>query len=166
VLLGNAKSLRRFPNPRHTRRNDRDPSAAAAMGVDRVEALAYAADFFRGRTYPLLMRASRLLGPDLRDARFALRLLGSPRWRDRQLALATLVALGAPEAAGACHAVLADETALADHVVDALHGLLMLRRVVPSEWPDHVRNATSSLIRAAVRDVQFAARDGRWLLQP
>jgi hypothetical protein len=166
VVLANATTLRRYPNPRYTSKRDPDPVRAAPTAVDRLDALLYLADTSGGRTLPIFQAARRVLGLDVRDHRLVLPLLGSRRRADRQLALAVLVSLGAPEAIDACLGVLADEAAPADHVADALHGLLILRRVTPSEWPERVRNAANGLLRATVRDVVFAARDGRWLLQP
>ena len=46
-----------------------------------------------------------------------------------------------------------------------VNALLVLRRVEPDEWPDHVRGAKAPAVQRLWREVVLAARQGRWLMQ-
>lgn len=88
--------IRRISNPQHVRRFSSDPSVAAEFLFERVEALIYAA--FRWgdddeRYYANL--AATTLGR-LRDHRYVTTALQSPRFEERQVAVACLAFLGDP----------------------------------------------------------------------
>lgn len=164
-FLAMATTLRRYPNPRHTHRNDPDPRRAALTGVDRVEALAHLAGHTAAKTYGLLQRGYRLIGPSVRDEQLVRQAAISTRRDLRSAGMAAMVLLGDDQVISLAYALLADREATPDEIVQALHILLLMRRVERDEWPERICRSRHPLVTAAILDVISAARDGRWLLQ-
>jgi hypothetical protein len=158
-------ALRRYANPDFVSRTDPDPRRSAVTCADRVEALIYLAEQGGAKPLAFLRRGAALLGRSLRDP-VLIRLLATSEERERRLAgLAALALLGDPAAGDLALEWLRNPGVTALEVECALHSLLILRRIQPDEWPPHIRHPRESAIQRVWRDVIFAAKQGRWLLQ-
>lgn len=163
-FLARAKSLKRYPTPAFTGRTDPDPVRASPTGVDRVDALVYAAQQRHTPMAGFLLGGSALLGRFLRDARLPALLLESGDLHLRHQALAALALLGDERACTVARAALDG----AEHWVrksDAIFALMVLRRFRAGMIPGPERRAADlPLLRLTVLAEQ-AATGGRWLLQ-
>lgn len=165
TVISRATALTRFANPHHTTRQDADPDRAAAIVVDRAEALLHLAEQGRGGVLAFLTSGMGLLGRYLRDARLVRPLVGDCNARVQQAALAALTLLGAEDTAATAQAWIGDPASTPEIIVSSLHALHVLQQTSVAILPPHVRTHGHPLVRRTVREVLDASRDGRWLLQ-
>lgn len=162
-LIANAKILRRYPNPLHTLRSDRDSRRAASTGVDRADALVYLAEQVGAKTLRFLQMGAELLGATLREPSLPRLLLNATDVRLRSRALAALVLLGAPDAITEARRILHDRQAVSDMVINALYALSVMKTIDPRTWPDWHMNSADPQVRSAMYNVTEAPRRG-WLV--
>lgn len=158
-------ALRRFPNPDFVSRTDPDPRQSALTCVDRVDALIYLAEHGGAKPLAFLRHGAALLGRSLRNPALV-RLLATSEERERRLAaLAAIALLGDPGAGDLALQWLRNPGVPVLEVECALYALLIVRRIQPDEWPPHIRHPRELAVQRVWRDVIFAAKQGRWLLQ-
>ena len=163
-FLARARSLRRFPNPRHVNRADPDPVRAASTGVDRVDALVYAAQQHHTPLAGFLIGGAALLGRFLRDPQLPALLLDSEDERLRHQSLAALALLGDERAYAAARGALSDSSA-GIRPTNAVYALMVLRRFTPDAVPAAVRRSADLGLLRTLSAAERAASVGRWLLQ-
>jgi hypothetical protein len=163
-FLARARSLKRYPNPGFVGRSKTDPVYASPTGVDRVDALVYAAQQRHTQMAGFLVSGSALLGQFLRDARLPALLLDSDDLHLRHQALSALALLGDHRAYAVATGALA-RTQPWVRKLDAIYALMIMRRYTPDLIPAEVRKrADLELLRTATL-ADEAACSGRWLLQ-
>jgi hypothetical protein len=163
-FLARAKSLRRYPNPAFVGRHDSDPVRASPTGVDRVDALVYAAQQRRSQMVGFLLSGAALLGRFLRDARLPALLLDSGDLHLRHQALAALALLGDDRACIVATDALAGAQPLVRQC-DAIYALTVLRRFSAELVPGSARRTADLELLRLVVVAEEAATAGRWLLQ-
>jgi hypothetical protein len=163
-FLARAKSLDRYRNPAFTLRSDDDPVRASPTGVDRVDALVYAAQQRRSQMTGFLLNGAALLGRFLRDARLPALLLESEDLHLRHQGLAALALLGADRAYNvATNTLVSPQPSF--RKCDAIYALMITKRFSAVLIPSCVRQgADLELLRLSVA-AEEAAVSGRWLLQ-
>ena len=164
-FLARARSLPRYPNPRYVSRKDPDPVRASATGVDRVDALLYAAQRSHTPLIGFSASGAALLGRFLRDPRLPALLLDSKDSPLRHQGLAALALLGDDRAYTASVAALRDPS-VGIRPSDAVYALMLLRRFEPGLVPPMVRRSADLGLLRTLSLAERAAREGRWLLQP
>jgi hypothetical protein len=173
VVLADAVSLRRFPNPLYVQRSERDSRIASSYLVDRVEALTYLAGHSQARTAGFVSEGAALLGPWLRSSALLQQLEATGTPQQRRNALAALVLIDGEAGAQAAHARLArTDPRPPGEAGDALLALLVARQIAPVTWPETIRRPEASGrpdaadLRRVMRQIVLAAQQERWLLQP
>jgi hypothetical protein len=165
AYLKRKSSLAKYPNPAFVSRTDPDPLRSAVTCVDRVEALLSSAEQGHSKLTPFLQAGSKILGRRFRHPALLRAMAEHGSKVGRSSALAALVLLGADDAIEVSLAWLRDPTTEALRVEYALYALLMMQRVRPDEWPEHLRRPTEPGIRRVWLEVIRAAQHKRWLLQ-
>lgn len=171
-LLADATMLRRYPNPEHTHRSERDPRRAAVTGVDRVEALVHLAEKQGARTLTFVQGAADLLGRDLRDPKLVRVALASSLHADGTVcderlwsrALAALALLGDEAAEHESLSVMAGAGRSPEQAVRAIYALCVMRRAGLARLPEWVCSSSHASIVTVLRAVLRAERSENWLL--
>lgn len=164
-FLARARSLIRYPNPAFASHMDPDPVRSSPTGVDRVDALVYAAQQRHTPLAGFLTKGAALLGRFLRDTRLPTLLLDSDDASLRSQSLAALAALGDERAYAIASTALSDPTT-GVRQTDAIYALMVLRRFTPHMVPHAVRRAADIGLLRTLSAAERAAAAGRWLLQP
>ena len=162
-LIAHATTVRRHPNPEFSWRASSDARAAAATGLDRVEALVHLAERQNALTLAFLQRGAWILGMTLRTPDLLKVLLATDQTPWWNTALAALALLGDGEAVRVAHGIVADPTAPADRVTHSIFALAVTR-CTGVTWPGTLLDREAPMIHRALRAAVRAPRTDAWLL--